>query len=34
MDLTRISSELGYKPQIGVEKGLAEYVEWLKSHPL
>jgi UDP-glucose 4-epimerase len=33
MDLTRISSELGYKPQIGVERGLAEYVEWLRSHP-
>jgi UDP-glucose 4-epimerase len=33
MDLTRISSELGYKPQIGVERGLAEYVDWLRSHP-
>ena len=33
MDLGRISSELGYAPQIGVEKGLAEYVEWLRSHP-
>ena len=33
MDLSRISGELGYKPQIGVEKGLAEYVEWLRSHP-
>jgi UDP-glucose 4-epimerase len=33
MDLSRISSELGYKPQIGVERGLAEYVEWLKTHP-
>jgi UDP-glucose 4-epimerase len=33
MDLTRISSELGYKPKIGVERGLAEYVAWLRSHP-
>jgi UDP-glucose 4-epimerase len=34
MDLTRITSELGYKPRIGVEKGLAEYVTWLRSHPI
>jgi UDP-glucose 4-epimerase len=33
MDLSRISSELGYAPKIGVEKGLAEYVTWLRSHP-
>jgi UDP-glucose 4-epimerase len=33
MDISRISSELGYTPQIGVERGLAEYVNWLKTHP-
>ncbi len=33
MDLTRTSSELGYKPEYGVERGLAEYVQWLRSHP-
>jgi UDP-glucose 4-epimerase len=33
MDLSRICSELGYTPKIGVEKGLAEYVTWLRSHP-
>jgi UDP-glucose 4-epimerase len=33
MDLSRISSELGYKPKIGVERGLAEYVAWLRTHP-
>jgi UDP-glucose 4-epimerase len=33
MDISRISSELGYTPQIGVERGLAEYVKWLKTHP-
>ena len=33
MDLSRISSELGYKPQIGVERGLADYVAWLRTHP-
>ena len=33
MDLTRVSSEVGYKPKIGVERGLAEYVAWLRTHP-
>lgn len=32
MDLTRVSSEVGYKPKIGVARGLAEYVDWLQSH--
>jgi nucleoside-diphosphate-sugar epimerase len=33
MDLSRTSSEVGYKPTIGVEQGLAEYVAWLRTHP-
>jgi UDP-glucose 4-epimerase len=33
MDLTRITSELGYQPQYGAERGLVEYVEWLRTHP-
>jgi UDP-glucose 4-epimerase len=33
MDLTRVSSEVGYKPRIGVEQGLADYIAWLKTHP-
>jgi nucleoside-diphosphate-sugar epimerase len=33
MDLTRTTSEVGYKPKIGVERGLMEYVEWLRTHP-
>ena len=32
MDLTRVSSEVGYKPKIGFERGLAEYVDWLSTH--
>ena len=27
MDLSRTTAEIGYKPRIGVERGLAEYVE-------
>jgi nucleoside-diphosphate-sugar epimerase len=33
MDLSRTTAETGYKPRIGVERGLAEYVSWLKTHP-
>jgi UDP-glucose 4-epimerase len=33
MDLSRTTAEVGYKPRIGVERGLAEYVEWLRKHP-
>jgi UDP-glucose 4-epimerase len=33
MDLTRTSNEVGYKPKIGVERGIAEYIEWLRNHP-
>jgi UDP-glucose 4-epimerase len=32
MDLSRTTAEVGYKPSIGVEKGLAEYVRWLRTH--
>lgn len=33
MDLSRISSELGYAPEYGVAHGLADYVSWLRTHP-
>src|SRR5215216_2320456 len=33
MDLSRTSSEIGYQPKIGVERGIAEYIEWLRNHP-
>jgi UDP-glucose 4-epimerase len=33
MDLSRTTAATGYTPRIGVERGLAEYVAWLKTHP-
>jgi UDP-glucose 4-epimerase len=33
MDLSRTTAEVSYKPKTGVERGLAEYVEWLRIHP-
>jgi nucleoside-diphosphate-sugar epimerase len=33
MDLSRTTGEVGYRPKIGVERGLVDYVEWLKTHP-
>jgi UDP-glucose 4-epimerase len=32
MDLTRTAAEVGYQPEYGVAKGIAEYVDWLHSH--
>ena len=32
MDLSRVAADVGYQPRIGVEKGLAEYIDWLKTH--
>src|SRR5258708_4840552 len=33
MDLSRTTAEVGYRPTMGVEKGLAEYVTCLRTHP-
>jgi UDP-glucose 4-epimerase len=32
MDLTRITSDTGYEPEYDVERGFAEYVEWLRHN--
>jgi UDP-glucose 4-epimerase len=32
MDLSRITADAGYEPQYSLERGIAEYAEWLKHH--
>ena len=32
MDITKISNELGYQPQVPFEQGLADTVEWYRTH--
>ncbi|HET7735304.1 MAG TPA: dTDP-glucose 4,6-dehydratase [Nocardioidaceae bacterium] len=32
VDITKISNELGYQPQVDFEKGLAETVQWYADH--
>ncbi len=32
-DTTRAEQELGYKPKVGLRKGLARQVEWMRAHP-
>jgi UDP-glucose 4-epimerase len=32
MDITRIKEEVGYRPQYNIERALAEYIDWLRSH--
>jgi nucleoside-diphosphate-sugar epimerase len=31
--MTRIKEEVGYRPQYDIKRGVAEYINWLKSHP-
>ena len=32
VDITKISDELGYRPAVPFEEGLAETVEWYRAH--
>jgi UDP-glucose 4-epimerase len=32
MDLRRIEGELGYRPEFGVDGGVARYLDWLREH--
>ncbi|MGH7772556.1 MAG: NAD-dependent epimerase/dehydratase family protein [Candidatus Binatia bacterium] len=33
MEVTRIKEEVGYQPQYDLERGVAEYIDWLRKHP-
>jgi nucleoside-diphosphate-sugar epimerase len=33
MDLTAIRRDVGYEPQYDLERGVTEWIEWLKTHP-
>jgi UDP-glucose 4-epimerase len=33
MDITRLKKEVGYRPQYDIERAVAEYIDWLRSHP-
>jgi len=34
MDIRRIKQEVGYQPQYSIERAVAEYIEWLRQHPV
>ncbi len=34
MDVTRIREDVGYQPQYDLERGVAEYIGWLRTHPV
>lgn len=34
MDITRIGKEFGFAPQHSIASGIAQYAEWLRSHPV
>jgi UDP-glucose 4-epimerase len=31
LDITRNGQDTGYEPQYGVERGMADYIQWLKA---
>lgn len=33
MDLSRIGADVGYVPEYDVERGVADYIAWLREHP-
>ncbi len=33
-DLTETKKDLGYQPQVSLEQGLKEYIDWLRNHDL
>jgi UDP-glucose 4-epimerase len=33
MDLTRTRAEVGYQPEYDIQRGVAEYIGWLRTHP-
>jgi UDP-glucose 4-epimerase len=33
MDITRAREDVGFEPRYDIQRGVAEYVEWLRSHP-
>ena len=33
LDMTRVKDEFGFEPRFPIEKGIPDYIEWLRSHP-
>ena len=33
MDLSRITADVGFQPEYGIDRGIAEYIDWLKNNP-
>ena len=34
MEITRIKEDVGYRPQYDIQRGVEEYIEWLRNHPV
>ena len=33
LDLSRVREEFGFEPRFPIEKGIPDYIEWLRTHP-
>jgi UDP-glucose 4-epimerase len=34
LDLSRIKEDLGFTPRYPIDRGVADYIGWLQTHPL
>ncbi len=34
LDMTRVKADLGFTPQYDLDRGVAEYIDWLRTNPL
>jgi len=34
LDIARIKQDVGYEPEYDVERGVGEYIQWLRTHPV
>jgi nucleoside-diphosphate-sugar epimerase len=33
LDMARVKDEFGFEPRLPIEKGLPDYITWLRTHP-
>ena len=33
LDISLATAEVGYRPEYDVERGMADYIQWLRSNP-
>jgi UDP-glucose 4-epimerase len=34
MDISRIKQDVGWEPEYDIDRGVGEWIDWLKTHPV